>query len=72
MYTGENWTGEKKIVSRAGKTTGKYKSCYNLQRDIDGSIEWIDLKEVNSLTAVPNDQEMIVMFNSDDVINAKE
>ena len=68
--TGEHIAG--KIVSRTGKATGKYKNCYNLQRDIDGSIEWIDLKDVNSLTVVPNEQEMLVMFNSDDVISAKE
>ena len=61
-----------KLVSRAGKATGKYKNCFNLQRDSDGSVDWIDLSKVEQLKEIPDEQEMLVLYNSSDVALAKE
>ena len=41
--SGELITG--KIVSRAGKAISKYKICFNLQKDSDGSVAWFDLEK---------------------------
>ena len=38
--TGEYFTG--KIVSRAGKATGKYNNCFNVKADSDNTISWMD------------------------------
>ena len=60
-----------KIVSRAGKMTGKNRYCYNVEKDSDGSIGWMDLSKVKDLSVVPENVEMIVMFNSESVTHAK-
>ena len=60
-----------KIISRAGKMTGKNRFCYNVEKDSDGSKGWMDLSKVNELSIVPENVEMIVMFNSEAVTQAK-
>ena len=67
--TGEFVSG--KIISRAGKMTGRNRFCYNVVKDSDGSKGWMDLSKVNDLSVVPDDVEMIVMFNSEAVMQAK-
>lgn len=62
-----------KIVSRAGKATGKYKHCYNMKKDCDGSIGWVDLQnDFDSWEVIDDDVEMLILFNSEDVISAKD
>lgn len=67
--TGDMISG--KIVSRAGKATGKYKDCYNIKYDSDGKVGWIDLNDLSEWSDVPNDVEMVIMFNSEEVLSAK-
>ena len=61
-----------KISSRAGKSTGKHKNCFNLKLDSDGSVQWYDFDKIDDLRNVPDSAEMIVMFNNDKVTEAKE
>ena len=68
--SGEQMSG--RIVSRAGKATGKHKNCFNIKKDCDGSIHWLDLdKHLTECEIVPDDLEMMILFNSDEVICAK-
>ena len=60
------------VVSRAGKATGKWKNCYNIQRDADGSVGWMDLdKDFTDWEIVDDNVEMLVFFNTDEVMIAK-
>ena len=60
------------ILSRAGKSTGKYKDCYNINWDSDGSESWADVWEVFSdLRVMEDNMEMTVLFNSE-VLCAKK
>ena len=69
--TGELVSG--KIVSRAGKSTGKYKNCFNLESDSDGTTSCINLdQDLSSWKVVSDEEEMLVLFNSTEVVNAKE
>lgn len=62
-----------KIVSRAGKSTGKYRHCYNVEKDSDGNITWLDLdKDFDDWEVVDEDTELLVLFNSECVLYAKE
>ena len=62
-----------KLVSRAGKATGKSRNCFNLQKDSDGDIQWMDFeKDFLEYDVVCNDVEMIVLYNSDKIMEAKQ
>ena len=62
-----------KIVSRAGKATGKLKNCYNILKDSDHNVQWYDVvKDFDELNVVPDEAEMLVLFNSESVMSAKE
>ena len=68
--TGERLSGD--ILSRAGKATGKYKDCYNIRNDSDGSIDFIELKNLEDFEHVEEDVEMLIIFNDSDVKAATE
>ena len=69
--TGELVSG--KILSRAGKVSGKYKHRYNVQKDSDGSVSAIDFKYgFKDLEVLSDEAEMIVLFNSEAVRVAKD
>ena len=60
------------IHSRAGKSTGKFKSCYNIKKN-DDCVSCYDIeKDFSELDILPDNNEMLVLYNSDDVSNAKE
>ena len=59
-------------MSRAGKSTGKYKNCYNFKNDLDGNIDWINVDNLSDINVLTDDVENVVMFNSVDVCNAKD
>ena len=59
-------------MSRAGKATGKYKNCFNIERDDDGSVEWMNFDGVECVEIIPESEDRIVMFNSDETSKAKE
>ena len=68
--SGEVFSG--KILSRGGKTTGRYKNWFNVQRD-DGTFQCMDVMEsLCDLEEIQENVEMIVFFNSDEVATAKE
>ena len=69
--SGELVSGQ--VVSRAGKATGKYRDCYNFRWDSDGSTSWADLnRDFNSWKIVNEDTEVLILFNSGEVMCAKE
>ena len=45
------------IISRAGKSTGKYSNCYNIKyyapSNASGTQTWIDLSKVKNLLIIP-------------------
>ena len=62
-----------KLLSRAGKVSGKYKNCYNLRSDKDGEVQPIDVeKDLEHLKIIPDDVELLVMYNSAQIQAAKE
>ena len=55
--TGEPISG--KILSRAGKATGAYRNCYNIEKDTDGSKDWYNFEKLKDLVTVPDHEEMV-------------
>ena len=67
--TGELLSG--KLLSRAGKASGKYSNCFNMKKD-DGSIGCVDVrKDFSEFEILSDDVELVVLFNSDEVFQAK-
>ena len=60
------------ILSRVGKATGKYKDCYNIRNDSDGSIDFIELKNLQDFEHAEEEVEMLILFNNSDVKATKE
>ena len=61
-----------KLVSRAGKASGKHRNAYNLMNDDDGTVTWMDLeKDFAKIEVVQDEVELVVLFNSDVVTEAK-
>ena len=67
--TGEVVAGT--ILSRAGKTTGVNRHCYNI-RNNQGWTGWYDMSTLEDLQLVDESSEMLVLFCSDEVSKAKE
>ena len=61
-----------KIISRAGKVKESNKDCYNIERDQDGYKGCFDLNNIKDLSLVPDETEMVVLFNNNAVNLAKE
>ena len=62
-----------KVINRAGKATGKWSGCYNIMKDRDGEIQWVDLdREVLEWKVIEDDQEVFILRNSGLVQLAKE
>ena len=59
-----------KVVSRAGKATGKYRLRYNVEKN-NGDIEWVDLAQMTSWQPIHDDCEVLVAVNTDAVHKAK-
>ena len=45
-----------RVISRAGKATGKYKSCYNIEYQsplaLNGTKTWIDVNSVHDVEVI--------------------
>ena len=68
--TGELITGT--VISRAGKASGKYRDCYNVEKS-DGSVDNFNLKrDFEGLDKISDDREMLVFYTSDAVSEAKQ
>ena len=67
--TGEHIAG--KILGRAGKVIGKNKYCFNVERS-DGWRGWLDMTSLEDLLILPDETEMLVLYNNSDVSDAKE
>ena len=62
----------RKIVSRAGKLSGKNKNCFKVQDDYDETVGCINLDELDDWSAIPTHEEKAVMFISEDITAASE
>ena len=63
----------RKVVSRAGKVIGKYKNCFKVEKDTDGSDEYNEFEEeFNESEILTNEQQLLILFNSDDKLTAKQ
>ena len=61
-----------RVLGRAGKAKGQYKDCFNIEKDTDGSLGWVDFgKDFSEWQIVADDVELLVLFNSDEVMVAK-
>ena len=67
--TGEYISG--KIMNRAGKVTGTNKDYYNIERDSDGWQGCINMKTIRDLSLVPEETEVIILLNNNEVYLAK-
>ena len=62
-----------KIMSRAGKVSGKHKPCFNIKKDADNTVTWYNLqKNFSDSQEISDKVEMLIMYNSDIVMTAKE
>ena len=68
--TGEYISG--KIMYRAGKVTGANRDFYNIERDSDGWQGCINMNRIRDLSVVPDETEMIILLNNNEVYLAKE
>ena len=60
-----------KILSRAGKATGKYKLCYNVQNK-SGALDNVDLaRDVNNWKKLDSDEEAFSVEVPDAIYQAK-
>ena len=53
--TGELFSGT--IVSRAEKTKGKFKHCYNVRYDSNGHLGWLNVSQIENVKTMRNDEE---------------
>ena len=61
-----------KVHSRAGKASGKYQNCYNIEMT-DGKIQCIDIcKDLSDLKLVSDSTELLVMYAAKDLVASKE
>ena len=70
----EKSTGKKvsgKIISSAGKKTGSNKHCYNVVKSC-GERGWMFMDRIQDLQLIPDETQMLIFFNSTEVIEAKE
>ena len=62
-----------KVVSRAGKSTGKFNKCFNIRKDSDGSIDWYDVeRHFEHLEVIPDEEELFIFYNTGEIHEAKE
>ena len=63
-----------KILGRAGKATStKYKNCFNVQKDTDNSVSWLDFeKDLVEVRNIPEDEETFLAYNSNAIHQAKQ
>ena len=61
-----------KILSRAGKATGKYKECYNFRDESNGQESWMDFKEdVSEIREMEDDEEVMITIWGERTMEAK-
>ena len=61
-----------KILSRAGKASGKYKDCYNYQNEQNGEKSWLDFgKDVSDIREVQDDEEVMITMCNEKTMEAK-
>ena len=61
-----------KVHSRAGKASGQFRNCYNIELN-NGKIQCMDIaKDFSDVKVVPDDTELLVMYSSEQVLKSKE
>ena len=62
-----------KILSRAGKATGKYKDCYNYHNEGNGQESWIDFsKDVSKIREMQENEEVMITISDEKTMEAKQ
>ena len=62
-----------KILSRAGKSTGKYKNCYNFRNEGNGQESWLDFgKDVTETREMQEDEEIMITISDERTMEAKK
>ena len=60
------------ILSRAGKATGKYKSCFNIRNESDNTVGWLDLnRDLYNWQVVKDDEEVLVACSGEECLEEK-
>ena len=61
-----------KILGRAGKSTGKYKNCYNFRNEGNGEESWLDFeKDVSETREMEEDEEIMITISDERTMEAK-
>ena len=61
-----------KILSRAGKVTGRYRDCYNYCNEHNGQEDWMDFgKDVSDMREIREDEEIMITITDDKTMEAK-
>ena len=61
-----------KVSSRAGKSTGKYKFCYNIETP-SGENKWLDLfRDVQKWKPLPDENDVLITYENNKVTEAKK
>ena len=64
---------QERLSAELAKKSGKWSNCYNLKHNSDGNISWVNLdSDFISWETVDDSTEMLVLFNTDEVMSAKE
>ena len=64
-------TGVAKVTGRAGKLTGIYKFCFNIENSY-GQQNWIDLyRDVEKWRRIDNDDEVLITYDHSRIKEAK-
>ena len=72
--TGAYVSGE--VISRAGKSTGRNRSQYNVVLDqgdeqTGGQQRWFDMNSLDELSVLENENEILIMYATEEVFQAK-
>ena len=60
-----------KVLSRAGKSSGKYRNCFNYRNEENGDESWIDFElDVTEMREI-EDEEVMITYSDEKVMEAK-
>ena len=60
------------ILSRAGKATGKYRTCFNIRDESNNTTGWIDVnKDIYNWRIVRDTEEVMITCSNDECMKAK-
>ena len=61
-----------KILSRAGKATGKFKNCYNYRNEENGEETWMDfVNDINEIREISDEEEIMITCTKEKTMEVK-